>query len=268
MKDINTNNITQWDSQLQIGSDLIDNQHQIIFGIIKDTRIAINSGANIRVIDALLGVLLNYFFHHFNSEEEFMRSHPDYDKHRLEHYAFIKKLNKYIDNFRNKRLSNEQASENFLVNLWIDHIENFDQPFLAQNDGAANLENLTIQTGDFKDDDVQDKRQHRRILHNQVVDGKILADCYNETRLLRRKASIIDMSPGGLKFQSTGNHMVDDLLIITCSIGTNFNLKEKAKVVSARNHNYGVEFIAPAKETLRFFTQLYGSVFLNRIPMA
>jgi len=265
MKPTNTNAL--WNPDLQIGSDLLDNQHKIIFDLIKDTRIAISSGAGIRVVDALLGVILNYSFHHFNSEEEYLKNHPDYAQHCLEHYEIIKKLNNYITNIRNNRTAGEQASLNFLDELWIDHIEKFDKPFLSQREVAANFGNEMILVDEFEYDDEEEKRQHRRIANSQVVEGKIRADCYNATQLLSKKANIIDMSPGGLKLQSSGEHMVGDLLIITCNIGS-YHMKEKVKVVSARDLTYGGEFLAPAEETLQFFKQLYGSVFLNRTTMS
>lgn len=262
------NRKTLWNADLQVGSVLLDNQHKVLFDLIKDTRIAISSRAGIRVIDALLGVLFNYSFHHFNSEEEYLKNHPDYYRHCLAHYELIKRTNNYIYNIRNNRLSGEQASANYLDDLWINHIAQFDKPFLNENAAATHLLDLTLDIDDFDYNDGQERRRHQRIANSQVVDGKILADCYNATRLLRRKANIIDMSPGGLKLQSSGDHMVDDLLIITCNIGKNFQMNEKVKVISAEKHTYGVEFLVPAEETLKFFQELYGSVFLNRATTA
>ena len=64
------NTITPWDSKLKVGSDIIDNQHKVLFDLIKDLNNAIRTEVSIRVVDVLLGVLRDYAFQHFQTEEE------------------------------------------------------------------------------------------------------------------------------------------------------------------------------------------------------
>jgi hypothetical protein len=71
------------------------------------------------------------------------------------------------------------------------------------------------------------------------------------------------MSPDGLMLDSARNHEVDDLLIVSCRVGQTFKMKEKVKVRSVHDQMYGVQFISPSKETIAFFTELYGSLRLN-----
>ena len=47
----------RWESRLNVGSDVIDSQHKILFDLIKDLSNAIRAGASMRVVDVLLGVL-------------------------------------------------------------------------------------------------------------------------------------------------------------------------------------------------------------------
>jgi hypothetical protein len=65
---------------------------------------------------------------------------------------------------------------------------------------------------------------------------------------------------------SSEAHRIDDLLIVTASIGVNFTMKEKAKVRRTDNEIYGVEFVSPSPKTIEFFTKLYGAVYMRRTP--
>jgi hemerythrin len=62
------NSKTLWDPKMKVGSDIIDNQHKVLFDLIKDLNNAIRAGANMRILDTLLGVLHNYAFQHFEIE--------------------------------------------------------------------------------------------------------------------------------------------------------------------------------------------------------
>ena len=68
---MNTN--MHWNSKLKVGSDIIDNQHKVLFDLIKDLNNAIKTGVSIRILDSLLGVLQDYAFQHFQTEEEYFK---------------------------------------------------------------------------------------------------------------------------------------------------------------------------------------------------
>jgi hemerythrin len=257
---------TLWDPKLKVGSDTVDNQHKVLFDLIKDLNNAIRAGASIRIVDVLLGVLFDYAFQHFQTEEEFFARHAEYRRHCLEHYSLIKKLNAFIVDFRNNRNTGDRAPSAFLENWLLEHIEHFDRPFLSHETADLRLIKESDQIDEFEPDSA-DRRHHKRIQHNEVVDGDIQTYCYNATRLKGEVATIVDMSPGGLMLQSTGQHNIDDLLIVTCSIGSNFKMKEKVTVKTANDKMYGVKFISPAAETIDFFTKLYGSVHLSRAKL-
>jgi len=261
---MNTNNI--WDSTLKVGNDIIDNQHNILFDLIKDLKHAIGVGANIKNLDALLSVLLNYAFNHFQTEEEYFRKHNDYKEHCLEHYTLIKRLFAFIADIRNSRIKNDRTVSDFLEEWLLDHIKRFDKPFFIHEteDQFSISESLPVDDYDLT---FEERRYCQRISYNEVVDGNIVTHYYNATQLSSGKAKIVDMSPGGLKLRSNSDHSIDDLLIVSCSIGSTFKMKEKVKVISANGHFYGVKFISPARETIAFFEELYGSVYLNRAKL-
>ena len=253
----------RWESRLNVGSDVIDSQHKILFDLIKDLSNAIRAGASMRVVDVLLGVLRDYAFQHFTTEEEYFKTHEEYAEHCLQHYALIKSLNAFILDFRNNRRAGDKTPSAFLRDWLFEHIVRFDQPFFVHQTANGRLQEEPIEIDVF-DVDMEKKRLHKRIPHNEVVDGDIHANLYNATKLRSGNAKIVDMSPGGLMLSSADGHEVDDLLIVGCSIGRNFKMKEKVMVKSVHDRMYGVQFLTPSSETVDFFTKLYGSVHLNR----
>jgi hemerythrin len=257
------NSKIQWTSNLQVGSDDLDIQHKVLFDLIRDINNAIRTGASLRVLDTLLGVVLNYTLQHFVAEEEYFKNHVDYTDHCLEHYRLIKKLHKFIINFRNNKRDSDRTPSDFLEKWLVEHIEHYDKPFLAQTDIRLKLM-TDFDTIDEYESDHIDRRHYKRISPEDVVDGEISVYCYNATRLKGGLANIVDMSPGGLMLDSPGRHEIDDLLVISCRIGANFKMKEKVRVKTVKSTMYGVEFVFPTSETIEFFTELYGSVRLRR----
>ncbi len=257
---------TSGDSKLKVGLDVIDNQHKILFDLIKDLKHAIGTNANTKIMDALLCVLLNYAFNHFETEEEYLTNHNDFKEHCFEHYLLIKRLHAFINDTRNNRINEGQAPSIFLEEWLLDHIQRFDKPFFSDDSVHQFLISESVTVDDYTVVS-EERRRHKRIPFNEVVDGHIVTHFYNATQLFAGKAKIIDMSPGGLQLRSNSDHKIDDLLIVSCGIGRTFNMKEKVKVKTANGLFYGVEFIAPAKETITFFNELYGAVHLNRSKM-
>ncbi len=250
------------ESKLKVGSDIIDNQHKVLFDLIKDLNNATSTGANIRVVDALLGVLRDYAFKHFQTEEDHFEKDADYTMHCLEHYALIKSLNTFIHEFRNNRTTGKPTPSVFLERWLFEHIEKWDKPCFARESITESL-SIKFDPIDAYDPNLIEKRQHKRIPRHHIVDEKINVHCYNATKLKSGTADIVNLSTGGLLLSSSRVHEIDDLLIVSCNIGRTFKMKEKVKVITARDQMYGVQFISPARETLAFFTELYGSIHLS-----
>ena len=265
---------TRWESQLKVGSDILDNQHKVLFDLIKDLNNATRAGSNIKVLDTLLGVLRDYAFQHFQTEEEYFQNHSGYISHCLEHYALLKKLNQFILDFRNHRTNNDKTPSIFLEDWLFDHIESYDIPYLSHQSANGKFIDEPVEVDEFEPDDIKDleldletRRSYKRLSPDEVVEGDIYIDFYNATKLTSGKAKIVDMSPGGLMLGSTKGHDIDDLLIVSCSIGRIFKMKEKVVVKAIHDKRYGVKFLSPSEETTEFFTKLYGSVYLNRAKL-
>jgi hemerythrin len=255
--------IALWEPKMKVGNDTIDNQHKVLFDLIKDFKNAITLGASSRTKEVLLGVLLDYFFQHFRTEEEYFNSHADHVRHLLDHYELIKNMNSFIIDFRNSRTDERSPSPDFLENWMIEHIENFDRPVFGTESAKSDFKNKSQQVDEFYSDP-NDRRKYKRIPHNEVVNGEIKTDCYNAMYLRSGRATIVNMSPGGLLLDCTLRNMINDLLVVSCSIGSNFQMKEKVKVITVDNHMHGVEFISPSPETIDFLTKIYRAVHLNR----
>jgi hemerythrin-like metal-binding protein len=269
---------TRWDPKLSVGLDSIDNQHEMLFARIKDLRTSFALEVNMRVQNTLHGVLMNFALEHFHIEEECFKNHPDYTRHCLEHYRITYKLQKFIFDFRNTRNNEDPGNLGFFENWLEDHIQQFDRPFFAHdtvnlNAGNLNTVNLTLMTESERIDDFNlesiekhksERRKHRRIRHKEIIEEEIRVHCQNVTRNKNGQATIVNISTGGLMLMASNDiHQIDDLLIITCSIGSHFKMKEKVKVRRAINKIYGVEFVSLSLETMHFITGLYGSIHMG-----
>ncbi|MDR3666489.1 MAG: hemerythrin domain-containing protein [Ignavibacteriaceae bacterium] len=251
--------ITNWDPRKKVGNDIIDNKHKELFDLIKDFKNAVWAGESMSIKEILLGVLLDYSFQHFETEEEYLKESADYTKHCLEHYILIKKLNTFIIDFRKNRTDEKIVTSYFFENWLKSHIERYNHPYFPIETEDMGLINKYRKIDKFNPDS-SDRRRYKRISCKEVVNETIKTDCYNATHLRNGKATIINMSYGGLLLNCASHHDINDLLIINFKIGSNFSMTEKVRVKKADNEMHGVEFIAPSESTIDFITSLYGSV--------
>jgi hemerythrin len=278
---------TRWDPKKHsVGFDIIDNQHEVLFDLIKDLKTSFASKINMRVQDTLHGVLHNYAFEHFHIEEECIKNHPDYNRHCLEHYRMIYRLQKFIVDFRNIRNDDKLETLGFFENWLQEHIEQYDRPFFDHdtvnlstvNLSTVNLNtvNLTLMTESDKIEDFDlellerrksERRKHKRIGRKDVVDEEIRVRWHNVTRKTNGQATIVNISTGGLMLMaSSESHGIDDLLIVTCAIGSNFKMKENVRVRRAIGKIYGVEFVSLSLKAMNFITGLYGAIHMSGKP--
>lgn len=250
--------IIKWNEDLDVGIGIIDNQHKIIFDLIHDLTAASAAMADRRVVETLLDVIENYVFRHFEAEEELFGAHQNAREHCLEHYELIKGFRKYRLRFRNKSCV-ENTTAVFLEQWFLGHIKEHDLPLFTSiaNGGDLPAEERAVDAYPFE---TKDRRRHKRIQQKKITDDDIVVHCYNTSSLKNRSATILDISLGGLRISSTEPYKVGDLLVISCTIGKNFKLKEKARVVNTGDACYGAEFINLSPVTEKFLVELYGAV--------
>lgn len=265
----------RWQPELEVGIDLIDNQHRILLDLANDLNMAHNAGMNMQMIDSLFNTLISFVFKHFETEEDLLQGDERYMQHCHDHYRLVRQLHRYLLDYRNGR-ENDRDPGTFLKTWLFEHFQEYDQPALGRQSGH-DQEKLSSYPGPIdpappeelvqldKADDELDLRAHKRIHSDSILDKEILAHCFNAVKMENSWSRIIDISSGGMKIYSNAAHDVGDLLIVTCDIGIAFKMKEKASVKNVDGNLYGLEFLTLNKEAKEFIEQLYGSVnLLNR----
>jgi len=251
-----------WNPDLKVGVEIIDTQHKILFDLVNDLNNAVNNNAGLQVIDTMFAVITNYAFQHFAMEESYLADKSDFKDHCYKHYQLLKELNDYSIEYRNRRKVEKDPSD-FLEDWLMTHIKECDIPSLASQKSSIDFDSIIDDLDSFETVEL-DKRQHKRIRYESVVDKKITGHCYNTTTLKNTTVTVVDLAVGGLKIYSDRKINIDDLLIISCNIGRTFKMREKVRVRNMHDNFYGVEFIAPKEETLKFLTQLYGATYQYR----
>ncbi|MDJ0623236.1 MAG: hemerythrin domain-containing protein [Desulfocapsaceae bacterium] len=264
----------RWDESLVIGNELIDNQHKVMFDLANDLNNAINLGATKAVIETLFGVIIDYTFKHFAKEEELVRNDKEYMQHCYEHYQLLRQLHQYSVEFRNDR-NVAEAPGDFLDRWLREHLSHWDIPVFGDGEPAP----LIVDEIESIDDAIvknpakpeataavghENMRKHRRVRYDRILNEEIVGQFYNTDVMRTGIARVVDLSSGGLKLFIEQPVDVGALLIVSCRVGMNFKMKEKVRVRNRHENYYGVEFISPDPETVRFLTQLIGAVRLTK----
>lgn len=259
-------NTKNWDSTLNVGISLIDNQHKIILDLIGDLGKAAAAKADRKVIDTLIEVIEIYIFRHFDSEEDLLRGQQGADHHFLDHYKFVKELKKYRLIYRNNIDEYKNFAE-FLDNMFVDHIKKNDIPMFIVLANEGKEKDTEVQIDDYPFS-TEEKRRHKRILRKKITDSDIVVSCYNTSTLKYSRASLIDISLGGVRIQTNERYSPDDLLVLNCVLGRSFKLEAKIRILTAQNGAYGAEFIDLAPKNEKFLMELYGSIALGSNSIA
>ena len=250
----------KWDDNLSVGIGLIDNQHKIIFDLLGDLGKVSAARADKKVVDTLFDVLENYVFRHFEAEEELIASHRDAQPHSLEHYNLVKEFHKFRLGFRNGTSYGATVDE-FLEAWFVRHISEHDKPLFTQiANGALIAETNPVDAYPYPHNE---RRRHKRIPHKKITNSSIVASCYNTSSLKSSQVEVVDISLGGLRFLTHHAHQPGDLLVLGCTIGKQFKMKEKIRVANVSDSSVGAEFVNLSPATEKFLMELYGAVNLR-----
>lgn len=121
-----------WSEELSVGIDSIDQQHQILIGLINDLNTAMAKGeANAMIGDILLS-LADYTRLHFSYEEKLFEQHdyPNTRKHKRQHCELIDQISALKERFETE-LSGSVGLEimQFLKNWLTNHIMKTDKAY-------------------------------------------------------------------------------------------------------------------------------------------
>ena len=91
----------QWSPRFATGNELVDHQHQELFGAINTFDEAVEAGAAPQRVDDLLAFLDRYTQEHFTTEEFLMvrTDFPNQDLHKTEHDRLLQRVT-FIRNLR------------------------------------------------------------------------------------------------------------------------------------------------------------------------
>ena len=129
----------EWEDRFSVGINVIDEQHQRLFGLISKLHDVIERCEREATLEAVLceleavttviGELIDYAQYHFSTEEDYMRRYEftDDETHRAEHQRFIEKVQDYRRRFEQKKTRISLEIAEFLADWWRNHILNSDK---------------------------------------------------------------------------------------------------------------------------------------------
>lgn len=114
----------EWNSMLETGNTLIDNQHRQLFATLNQLVDAYVSGKGLAELERSLDFLSGYVVKHFADEEKMMvaTKYPDYGIHRMYHENFKATVQKLT-----REMFENGVTEDFVINVgniiadWLDN---------------------------------------------------------------------------------------------------------------------------------------------------
>ena len=119
-----------WNSALEIGHTLIDNQHKQLIITVNELFDAHSNNKGRQEVGRVMDFLVDYTIKHFDDEEELQREigYPQYSEHKISHEKFKDTAQEMAE-----KLSQHGPTDDFIstvctaIGLWVvDHIMNED----------------------------------------------------------------------------------------------------------------------------------------------
>ena len=139
--DAGTGRLTlEWSKAIEIGHGDIDGQHQQLFDLLRDLRLAAGGGRETSAVQAGLDGLKQYAVNHFAFEDGIMDSFK-YDEctvHRAAHSAFMKNIASIEQSLQRRKGAAESYGKvvDFIYDWLISHINNIDRTMVAKLKGV------------------------------------------------------------------------------------------------------------------------------------
>jgi hemerythrin-like metal-binding protein len=130
--------LVTWSDKLSVGVKSIDEQHTVLFNTINELHAAMMKGQARSKVGELLCTLLVYTRNHFTAEEELMAAanYPGLPQHRILHRELTKKVEGYIERYKNGDITLSIDLASFLSDWLTTHIQGTDKtygPYLNEN---------------------------------------------------------------------------------------------------------------------------------------
>jgi hemerythrin len=123
--------LIQWNTQLSVGVQVIDQQHQKLVGMINDLDDAMRRGAGKTVVGKIVNEMVDYTISHFQLEENYFKQfgYPDADSHKQEHARFIQKVQAFKAELQAGRIGLTIQVMGFLSDWLQNHIQGVDKKY-------------------------------------------------------------------------------------------------------------------------------------------
>lgn len=121
-----TGDLITWNESLMTGVSVIDEQHQILVGMLNDANARLTGTSSREVLQGIVRELISYALYHFDTEEEMMveRGYPEADRERhfAEHRGFSEKVESVQQGLAQGHLITRDELLGFLNQWLLNHI--------------------------------------------------------------------------------------------------------------------------------------------------
>jgi len=120
-----------WSEEYELGFKTIDEQHQVLVGLINELYSAFIDAEAMEAISGILDKMLDYTGYHFKTEEDFFlkNNYPDIENHKKEHELFVEKTKSFINKFSQDDAELTYDVMNFLRGWLLAHIQGSDKEY-------------------------------------------------------------------------------------------------------------------------------------------
>lgn len=120
-----------WSEKYDVNVKRVNEEHQKLFGMINDLYDAMNIGTGQYIVGNIIDGLVDYTKFHFKTEEDIMIriAYPDYEKHKFQHDAFVKKVAEFQEKFKKGAILLSLDVLKFLEDWLINHICKMDKAY-------------------------------------------------------------------------------------------------------------------------------------------
>jgi hemerythrin len=123
--------LIEWNAQLRLGIEEIDNQHKKLIELINDQHIAMKERKAKEIMSDIIDGLTEYSIVHFSKEEKYFDEfkYVNSFSHKKEHQSFIKKINEFKSNFDKGKIMLSMEIMDYLKDWWTKHIQKIDAAY-------------------------------------------------------------------------------------------------------------------------------------------
>ncbi|MGA7723558.1 MAG: bacteriohemerythrin [Ignavibacteriaceae bacterium] len=120
-----------WSDEYSVGIREIDDQHKKLFDLINQLHSAMKEAKGKSILGKVIKDLISYTEFHFSTEEILLQNckYPEFQKHKLKHDNFTKKVKEFEQKYLNGGLLLSQEIIQFLRDWLVNHIKESDKEY-------------------------------------------------------------------------------------------------------------------------------------------